>query len=201
MSTGRTPDNCRPAFRPRHQRPGLRSATCPTSSNRPHHKSRQGFTLVESLVALAVLGVAVGAILTPITIAIDQQRRAAKMTVATMLAEQAIEECLSQPIFSHDEWPVLGPSAGESWRDSYDEQSDYHNVTEMADQFGMVNGPEFFSEFPNLKRTMWLQMLYLPGQDSAHPPDFMMLTVRVFDGDEELVTLRRFIRNEEHEYP
>src|SRR5690554_5443449 len=75
-----------------------------------------GFTLVEALVALGVLGLAVGAILTPISIAIQQQRRAAKMTVATVLAEQAVEECLSHERFSFDEWPVLGPSAEESWR-------------------------------------------------------------------------------------
>ena len=71
-----------------------------------------------------------------------------------------------------------------------------HNRSESAGQLGMVNGPAYVSEFPNLRRTMWMQVVYLPGQDETLPPEMLMLTVRVYDGQEELVTLRRLIRNE-----
>jgi prepilin-type N-terminal cleavage/methylation domain-containing protein len=164
---------------------------------RRHLTPARGFTLIEALVALMVLGLAVGAILTPITIAIEQQRRSAKMTVATVLAEQAVEECLSHRVFSNQSWPTLGPGAGKVWRDLYDQRTDYHNISEGAERLGMVHGPALVTEFPQLRRTMWLQPVYLPGEDTSNPPRLLMLTVRVFDGDEELVTLRRLVRDED----
>ncbi len=162
-----------------------------------------GFTLVESTVALVVLGIAIAAILTPITAAIEQKRRAMKQTVATLLAEQAIDEWVAQDRWSYDEWAVLGPSGDEPWRDNYDERSDYHDVEETGGDFGTVFGERLdASEFaPNLRRTLWLQTFHLPGERDFYPWDVMMLTVRVYDGDEELVTLRRILTNEDHPWP
>jgi len=161
------------------------------------------FTLVEAMVALAVLGIAVAALLTPTTVAIQQKTRAMKQTQAVILAEQLIEEVVSQDCWSYDEWAVLGPSGGETWRSGYDEVSDYHGVVETSGQFGPINGPVLSSgDFPpNMSRSMWLQYYYLPGERGFYPPDFMLLTVRVYDGDQELVTLRRLVRNDDHDKP
>jgi prepilin-type N-terminal cleavage/methylation domain-containing protein len=167
-------------------------------------KHTRAFTLVEAMVALVILGVAVAAILTPINVAIQQKTRAMKQTLAVLLAEQLIEECVSKSTWSYDaEWPTLGPSAGETWRNVYDERSDYHNVTETADKFGTVKGPRLAAaDFPpNMTRRMWAQYLYLPGERDFYTYDVMMLTVRVYDGNEELVTLRRLITNPDHVYP
>jgi len=155
------------------------------------------------MTALAVLGIAVAALLTPTTVAIEQKTRAMKQTQAVILAEQLIEECASQTLWSYDEWPVLGPSGDEPWRTVYDEVSDYHNVTETPAEFGPIYGPvTASSDFPpNLSRSMWMQYYYLPGERDFYPPDFMLLTVRVYDGDEELVTLRRLVRNPNHDKP
>ena len=162
----------------------------------------RSFTLVEAMVALTVVGIAVAAILTPITAAIDQKTRSMKQTVAVVLAEQLVEECQAHTRWSYDEWAVLGPSGDEPWRTVYDERSDYHNVTETAGKFGPLFGPVLAaSEFPNLTRSYRLQTLYLSGERTMYPPDFMMLTVRVYDGKEELVTLRRLISNASHAYP
>ncbi len=161
-----------------------------------------GFTLVESLTALTVLSIAVAAIITPIIAAVEQKQRTAKQIVAVMLAEQLIEECLAQEIYSIEAPPDLGPSGGEPWRDVYNENSDYHDVVEGPGEFGTIYGPRLASaEFANLTRRMWLQYYYLPGQYLPYPPDILMLTVRVYDGAEELVTLKRFITNEEHTLP
>lgn len=165
-------------------------------------RRQKGFTLVESLAALAVLSIAVAAIITPIIAAVEQKQRTAKQIIAVMLAEQLIEECLAQETYSYSEWPDLGPSANEIWRDLYNENSDYHGVVEGPGEFGTVFGPRLASsEFPKLTRRMWLQYYYLPGQNTSYPPDILMLTVRVYDGDEELVMLKRFITNEEHTLP
>lgn len=167
-------------------------------------KHKAGFTLVECMIALAILGMAMGAILTPIDAAIQQKTRAMKQTMAVMLAEQFIEECVSQDLWSHDaEWPTLGPSGDETWRDDYDEVSDYHHVTETADQFGVVHGMQLgAAEFPpHMTRSVWAQYLHLSGERTFYTYDVMMLTVRVYDGDEELVTLRRLIWNNDHVLP
>mgnify|MGYP001199814767 CR=1 FL=1 len=167
-------------------------------------KSTSAFTLVECLIALAILGIAIGAIVTPIEITIQQKARAAKQTVAVLLAEQLIEECVAHDLWSYDaEWPSLGPTSEEPWRNAYDEISDYHNVKETPGQFGTIHGVRLSAaDFaPNLTRRVWAQYFYLPGEYTAYTYDFMMLTVRVYDGDEELVTLRRVIWNDDHTLP
>jgi hypothetical protein len=156
------------------------------------------------MTALTVLGIAVAAVLTPITISMQQKSRAMKQTLAVVLAEQLIEECVAQDNWSWDaEWPALGPTSDEPWRDMYDERSDYHNVTETAGSFGTVYGTRLgSSSFPaNMTRTVHAQYFHLPGQRTFYTYDVMMLTVRVYDGDEELVTLRRLITNPDHVWP
>lgn len=168
-----------------------------------HGRRKRGFTLIEALTALTVLSVAVAAILTPVGAAIEQKNRSAKQALAVLLAEQLIEECVSQQLWSNDDWPALGPSAGEVWRDQYDEVVDYHGVTETSDQFGTLFGDQLGSaDFPvNMTRKMWMQYYYLPGQRTFYTPDIMLLTVRVYDGDEELVTLRRLVKDPDHIWP
>jgi len=162
----------------------------------------KGFTLVEAMMALVVLGLAVAAILTPITAAVDQKDRAAKQMVAVLLAEQTIEECLSRTVWCSNDPIVLGHDAGKTTRAAYNEKSDYHNLNESASQLGTVYGSALAaSTFPNLKRKTWMQTLYLSGEYTGYSPDFVMLTVRVYDGDEELVTLRRLINNNDHTLP
>jgi prepilin-type N-terminal cleavage/methylation domain-containing protein len=161
-----------------------------------------GFTLVESLTALVVLSVAVGAILTPVIAAVEQKQRTAKQVLAATLAEQLIEECLGQETFSIQDPIELGPSGGETWRNYYDEMADYHGVTEGPGAFGTVYGPPLaYSQFPRLRRTMHIGTYYLPGQYTEYSPDLILLTVRVYDGDEELVTVQRLIANEKHDLP
>lgn len=169
---------------------------------RCHRRASSGFTLVESLTALVVLSAAVAAILTPVIAAVEQKQRTAKQVVAVMLAEQLIEECLGQESFSIQDPIELGPSGDEPWRDLYDENSDYHGVTEGPGTFGTVYGPRLaYSQFPNLRRTMHIDTYYLPGQYTGYSPDLIVVTVRVYDKDEELVTLQRFVANEKHDDP
>ena len=168
----------------------------------PLRRRHAGFTLVEAMTALVVLGLAVAAMLSPIAIAVEQKVRTARQAVAVALAEEAIEECLSKTTWSIQDPIELGPSGNEPWRDQYDENADYHNVVETGGQFGTVRGVRLSaSTFPNMTRRMWLQTFYLSGEYTGYTPDFMMLTVRVYDGDEEVVTLRRIITNVNHAWP
>ena len=161
------------------------------------------FTLAEALVAGVVLALAVAAILTPFGAAARQQERAAKLTQAALLAEQGVEECLAQTAWtlSASNPPALGPAPGETARNLYLERTDYHGFTETPAQFGLRYGPAqpAAAYLPNLSRRYNLQYVYLPGMNPAAAPELMMLTVRVFDGEQELVTLRRFVsKHEDH---
>lgn len=169
-------------------------------STRRHHPA---FTLAEALVAGVILALAAAAILTPFSAAAKQQDRAAKLTQAALLAEQGVEECLAQTAWtaSAANPPALGPAPGETARNQYLERTDYSGFTETPAQFGLRYGPaQPASAFPaNLTRTFNLQYVNLPGMDPAASPELMMLTVRVFDGQQELVTLRRLIsKYEDH---
>jgi type II secretory pathway pseudopilin PulG len=169
----------------------------------PTRRHLPAFTLAEALVACAVLALAVAAILTPFSAAAKQQDRAAKLTQAALLAEQGLEECLAQTVWTSSTAnpPALGPAPGETARNQYLERTDFSGFTESPAQFGLRYGPaQPAADFlPNLTRRFNLQYVYLPGMDSAAQPELMMLTVRVFDGEQELVTLRRFIsKHEDH---
>jgi hypothetical protein len=162
------------------------------------------FTLAEALVALAILALAVAALLTPLGAAAQQKNRAAKQTQAALLAEQGIEECLAQTVWtaSAANPPVLGPASGETSRFQYLQRTDYSGGTETPAQFGLRYGSAqpAAAYLPNLTRSFNLQYVYLPGMDTGAPPELMMLTVRVYDGPQELVTLRRFIsKHEDHQ--
>jgi hypothetical protein len=166
------------------------------------YKKVRSFTLVESMVALTVLVIAIGAILTPITLAVEQKVRAARQAVAVVLAEEIIDECLSKTTWCFESPINLGHEGDETTRAAYDERTDFHNLNETASQLGTVHGPTLASaSFPKLTRRTWLQVLYLPGESASYPQDFMMLTVRVYDGDQELVTVRRLINNVNHAFP
>lgn len=172
--------------------------------NRQHRRREPGFTLTEAMVALSVLGLAVGAALAPITAAVQQKHRAARQTVAVMLAEQMIEECIARQRWSFDEGTTatLGPQADETTRYLYDERVDYHDVVETASQIAMLSGKQMpTADFNHFRRELWAQQFYLPGQYTGYPKDVLMLTVRVYDGDQELATLSRLVTNHDHPYP
>lgn len=60
-------------------------------------RGRGGFTLVEVLIASAILAAVVGALVVPFSLAHKHQRRDAQQTTAAALAEQMIERLVNLP--------------------------------------------------------------------------------------------------------
>lgn len=72
------------------------------SDSRPHRapKSRQGFTLIETIIALVILSVGILAVATLSSTSIWQVRRGQDLTNAAMAAQQVMEQIATTPFDS-----------------------------------------------------------------------------------------------------
>src|SRR5258706_6431882 len=117
----------------RNMDPGMAArAAC-----KARHKAvanRLGFTLAEGLLAVAVLAVAVGGIMAPISASYQQTRTVSQTTTAISLAQQLLDEILSKPFVDPtDLSTTLGPEADEPGRASFDNIDDYHGYHDTTD--------------------------------------------------------------------
>ena len=96
--------------------------------------NRRGFTLAEGLLAVAVLAVAVGGIMAPISASYQQTRTVSQTTTAISLAQQLLDEILSKPFTDPtDLSTTLGPEADEPNRAAFDNMDDYSGYHDSTD--------------------------------------------------------------------
>lgn len=104
-----------------------------------HH---QGFTLVEVLLASAILSFVTLAIVQAVTAGQSRTLDSLKRARADALAEVLMEEILSKPYTDPDEAGAIGPEGDEAARSDFDNVDDYHNYLEsagaLADHAGSV---------------------------------------------------------------
>ena len=106
----------------------------------PFARSR-GFTLVEGLLAAAVLGVATVAVVGPIMAARQQSASIAGDAAALALARQLMEEIAAKPYADPDDGNIiLGPEATEPSRAYFDNVDDYHGYTDSTQTLRTVDG-------------------------------------------------------------
>jgi MSHA pilin protein MshD len=100
---------------------------------------RAGFTLAEVLVAVVVIVIALVPLIMVFSQGVKQGKTPQKITVATMLAQDLIEEIMPKKFDENPLNPVspanLGPEAGETRSGlpttrNYDDVDDYRNYTE-----------------------------------------------------------------------
>lgn len=107
---------------------------------------RDGFTLMEAMIAMTVLALSVAAIAQAITAGHAQTADSLHRAKAVALAEAMMEEVLSKPYLEPDGSPVLvpGPEAGETGRALFDNMDDYHNFQAgVLDAAGVSYGNEY----------------------------------------------------------
>jgi len=92
----------------------------------------QGFTLVEVLIASAILSFATLAIVQAVAAGQAQTLDALKRARADALAEVMLEEVLSKPYNDPEGEATFGPDAGEAGRADFDNIDDYHGYAEPA---------------------------------------------------------------------
>ena len=94
----------------------MTDASFPFRASRPLRTSRSGFSLIEVLVALAILGIALGAMMPRISLGSLAAERASRTEEAVLLAEQLLTEAgRTIPLPSKEAAEGRTP-AGFSWR-------------------------------------------------------------------------------------
>lgn len=159
------------------------------ASKRHSLKIRIGITLLESLLASAVLALAATAVIMPFAAGAQNTAQDARTTLAVNLAQDLMEEVLSHPYADPN-----GTEAGESGRGNWDDIQDYSNFTESEGNIHAYNGALISDPYATyLSRHVDVQSVYVTGQDQGKPATFLRVTVHVYYHGNELVKLSRLV--------
>ena len=161
--------------------------------------TRRGFTIVEGLIASAVLAMAVTAIIAPFATAARCQHESARTAVATFLAQEMMEEILTRPFYDPDGDSDLGPESGEDDRTEFDNVDDYDGLVESgSDSDGLQN---FLQEAAGdrrvyrLSREVDVEYVHLDGQTVFfEKSSIARVIVTVSCDGAAMVTLTRLVR-------
>ena len=104
------------------------------------NRHQLGLTLVESLIASAVLAVAASAVYLSISAAQMQMHYAAHARRGVTLAEEMLQYVTAMPYSDPQGSPDAGPDAGEASIADYDNMDDFHGYTENAGELTDVAG-------------------------------------------------------------
>jgi type II secretory pathway pseudopilin PulG len=100
-----------------------------------------GFTLLEGLMAAAVLGIATVAVVGPIMTTRQQREAVAGVSEALGLARQLLEEIAAKPYADPDDGNILlGPDPMESSREWFDNVDDYHGYADTTSSLRTLSG-------------------------------------------------------------
>jgi prepilin-type N-terminal cleavage/methylation domain-containing protein len=143
-------------------------------------KKQGGFTLIEATLAVVVLGIAAAGVLLPFSSGAAAQAEGLHRTKAAILAGDLLEEIVSKP---------FNPVAG-----SFNDISDYNGYAEaqgqVKDTAGNVLTDPAYAKF---SRSVSCENVYVPQQAGTYSPIFIRVTVKVYYGGTELVSLTRLV--------
>jgi len=162
-------------------------------------RPKDGFTLIEAMLAAVVLAITVVAVVAPFAAGARSQQVEMRMSLAVGLAEQLMEEILQKPFEEPDDGDTLaedesafGPEADEATRADFDAIDDYHGQTEAAGQIRQPDGTLVTDPAATgLSRHVTVQYVLVAGQDAADDKLFLRVTVEVRHEGQPLVTLTR----------
>jgi len=155
-------------------------------------QATSGFTLIEALLAAAILLMAVTAITMPYATAANTEQVEIRQTMAIGLAQELMEEMLSKPFADPDGSSSPGPEAGEADRGQFDNMDDYDDLEEPPRQVADMEGnPVTDQVAQQLSRRATASYVYVDGQDTGLPPTFILLQVEVRYRQAPLASLSR----------
>lgn len=155
---------------------------------------RRGFTLLEALLAAVVLAAAITAVTMPMTVAVVNEHEESRQTLATGLAQELMEEILSQPFHDPQGTSEPGPEIGESSRDLFDNVDDYHGYAESAGEIVTMDGDVVDDPVGgSLSRDASATYVYVTGQPVDGSPDFIRVMVTVKYGSRSMISLTRLV--------
>ncbi|MEI7835113.1 MAG: prepilin-type N-terminal cleavage/methylation domain-containing protein [Planctomycetota bacterium] len=156
--------------------------------------ARQGFTLVEAMIASSILAATVTAVTLPFTAGAQNEQDSARLTLAVALAGELMEEILSKPFDDPTGVQTPGPEAGETSRSLYTNVDDYHNYSEADGQIKDAYGSSCTDPLAKgLSRVATTEYVYLSGQSTAQSPSVIRVTVAVKYNTRAVSTLQRLV--------
>lgn len=160
---------------------------------------RRGLTLIESLIAATVLSIVATSALLPFTAGASHALAAIRLQKATAYGQAMMEEVLARPFYGPDGTtnPPGPDTAFEDRRQRYDDLDDFSGFTEQVT--GMrdyINQPITDPDATGLWRDVTITYVSFPGQQAADTNSYILVRVRVWDGNALLATLHRLVARE-----
>ncbi len=136
-------------------------------------KRRRGFTLVESVMAVTVLGIAAAGVLLPFTSGARIRAEGSRRTLGVKLASDLMEEIVNTS--------------------SYQIVADY-NYSEPQGQVKDADGQVFAdSNYANFARDVSCEYVYVPQESGAGNAIFIRATVQVYYSGRVIATVNRLV--------
>jgi prepilin-type N-terminal cleavage/methylation domain-containing protein len=167
------------------------------TKHRTHHRMNAGgFSLIEAMVAVSVLGIAAASVLLPFISGAALRAEGVNRTLAARLASDLMEQILRLPFHDpNDETSYsLGPESGD-----FDNIDDYDGYTEPQGQVKDADGKLFSvndSRYANFSRNVTCEYVYVPPQPAESDPakcEFIRITVQVDYSGKQMATIVRLV--------
>jgi MSHA pilin protein MshD len=158
-----------------------------------------GLTLLETMLAAAILAIAATAAAIPFAAGLQQTQEALRLEQAGVLAEALMAEIIAHPFDDPNAAGVytLGPEAGETNRTLFDNIDDYHGYSEASGGAVDLSGSAIGSPGANgLWRSVTVQYTSVSGQATGLGNVFALVTVTVTDGSPSTYVLKRLVTRE-----
>ncbi|UCC96798.1 MAG: prepilin-type N-terminal cleavage/methylation domain-containing protein [Phycisphaerales bacterium] len=160
---------------------------------------RRGFTLVEAMLAVVVLGIAAAGVLLPFVSGAAVRTEGIRRTLAASLASDLMEQIIRLPFHDPDDLTSYnqGPEPGETAPATFDNIDDYHGYTEAEGQVKDVAGVVFTDpKYANFSRNVTCEYVYVPPQPAESDPakcEFVRMTVEVNYSGKPMATIIRLV--------
>ncbi len=158
-----------------------------------HSGRNRGLTLVESMMALAVLSLAVLAVNFAVVAGQTHARIGDNSILATVLAQDLLEEILALPYDDPDGASALGPEVPETSRLSFDNADDFHGYTESPGGITDFTGNAYPDDAQVFTRSVAIAASneYVTGLNTAIAG--LTVTVTVWDAQGRSWAITRYI--------
>ena len=133
-----------------------------------------GFTLIEAMIAMVVLGIAAAAVLIPFTTGASVQAEGMHRTLSAKLASELMERIVNCP-----------------FEDIINNYNGYSEATgQVTDSQEIVIDDSSYAEF---SRDVTCEYVYVTPQSGVAAANFISVNVRVYYDGDEMASVRRLI--------
>jgi len=154
---------------------------------------QKGLTVVEGLLASAILSLAASAVYTSIVASQTQFHYAAHARRGMKLAEELLQYTTVLPYDDPDGPSNPGPESGESGPSSFDNIDDYHDYSESAGALTDVSGNAYPASHQRFSRSATVQYGSQNISQLGGTIPGLTVTVTVTDGQGKSWSLSRFV--------